>query len=194
MATNTPNLNLVKPEMSDYADIRVLNGNMDILDNAIPLEYIKSIVKSDEGLLITKKDDTEIIVPLNYLKLTGGDVTGDVNITGSLLINNKPPLYVVDVQDTTAENGLKVKSVKYSDGQLYQYIITPTGVENVTATYPIPFKDTNDMTVSVGYIAPSGAGSVNFGFYTPNNFTTTGCSFNVGSVISYTYTIRGYWK
>lgn len=194
MATNTPNLNLVKPEMSDYADIRVLNGNMDILDGAIPLDYIKSIVKSDDGLVITKKDDSQITVPLNYLKLTGGTVTGDVNVNGELLINNKPPLYIIDVQDTTADNGLKTRSIKYSDGQLYQYIVTPTGVESVTVTYPIPFKDIKDVTVSVGYIAPSGAGSENFGFYTPNEFTATGCSFYVASDISYTYTIRGYWK
>lgn len=32
MATKTPNYNLVKPELNDFADIRVLNGNMDIID------------------------------------------------------------------------------------------------------------------------------------------------------------------
>ena len=32
MATQTPNYNLTKPDMTDYADIRVLNANMDILD------------------------------------------------------------------------------------------------------------------------------------------------------------------
>ena len=35
MATNTPKLNLVKPETTDPVDIDVLNGNMDILDNAL---------------------------------------------------------------------------------------------------------------------------------------------------------------
>ncbi len=56
MATNTPNLNLVKPEMSDYADIRVLNTNMDILDNAIGgLGYVKDVIKSDEGLTLLKR-------------------------------------------------------------------------------------------------------------------------------------------
>ena len=35
MATNTPKLNLVKPDLNDNVDIDVLNGNMDILDDAI---------------------------------------------------------------------------------------------------------------------------------------------------------------
>ena len=72
MATNTPNLNLVKPEMADYADIRVLNGNMDILDNAIGgLDYVKNVTKSDEGLTFTKKDDTQ-----NKVTLVG-ELAGD---------------------------------------------------------------------------------------------------------------------
>ena len=33
MATNTPNYNLTKPDLEDFADIRVLNANMDIIDN-----------------------------------------------------------------------------------------------------------------------------------------------------------------
>ena len=32
MATKTTNYNLTKPDMTDYADIRVLNANMDIID------------------------------------------------------------------------------------------------------------------------------------------------------------------
>jgi hypothetical protein len=35
MATNTPKLNLVKPDLTDNVDISVLNGNMDILDDAL---------------------------------------------------------------------------------------------------------------------------------------------------------------
>ena len=35
MATNTPNFNLVKPDLNDNVDIAVLNGNMDIIDGAL---------------------------------------------------------------------------------------------------------------------------------------------------------------
>lgn len=45
MATYTPNLNLVKPAMDDYSDIRVLNGNMDILD-----EKVKTTLDDDEAI------------------------------------------------------------------------------------------------------------------------------------------------
>lgn len=34
MATSTPKLGLVKPAAGDPADVSVLNGNMDVLDNA----------------------------------------------------------------------------------------------------------------------------------------------------------------
>jgi hypothetical protein len=35
MATNTPNYNLVKPDLVDIVDIADINGNMDILDTTI---------------------------------------------------------------------------------------------------------------------------------------------------------------
>lgn len=35
MATKTTNYNLTKPDLNDWADIRIINANMDILDNAI---------------------------------------------------------------------------------------------------------------------------------------------------------------
>lgn len=90
MATNTPNYNLVKPELNDFADIRVINGNMDIIDNVLgELDYVKDVTKSDEGLTFTKKDNSQIQVPLNYLPLTGG------NLTGNVTVQNKQVLYTV---------------------------------------------------------------------------------------------------
>ena len=69
MATNTPNLNLVKPEMSDYADIRVLNGNMDIIDKAFTdLVYIKNVTTTDTEIVFTKNDNTEIKIPFSVIK------------------------------------------------------------------------------------------------------------------------------
>ncbi len=35
MATKTTNYNLTKPDLNDWADIRVINANMDIIDSAI---------------------------------------------------------------------------------------------------------------------------------------------------------------
>lgn len=35
MATKTTNYNLTKPDLTDWADIRVLNANMDIIDSAM---------------------------------------------------------------------------------------------------------------------------------------------------------------
>ena len=98
MATNTPNLNLVKPEMADYADIRVLNQNMDILDSAVgTLDYVKDVTKSDDGLTFTKKDESQITVPLDYMKTSGG------NFTGNITVQEKQVLYVTN--SVTDENG-----------------------------------------------------------------------------------------
>lgn len=55
MATNTNNLNLVKPDYSEGADIGVINGNMDIIDNA----YMNlMIVNEESGNSITLQDAT----------------------------------------------------------------------------------------------------------------------------------------
>lgn len=69
MATNTTKLNLVKPEMSDYADIRVLNGNMDVIDKAFTdLVYITNVTTTDTELVFTKNDNTEIKIPFSVIK------------------------------------------------------------------------------------------------------------------------------
>lgn len=137
MATNTPNLNLVKPEMADYADIRVLNQNMDILDSAVgTLDYVKDVSKSDTGLTFTKKDDSQITVPLDYMPVSGG------NFTGNITVQNNQVVTVVDV--ITSDKQI---SIKYSDGTLKQYGTldnTITEVQNiyVPLTFQVPFLNT----------------------------------------------------
>lgn len=157
MATNTLNLNLVKPDMADYADIRVLNDNMDILDREVGgLDYVKNVTKSNEGLTFTKKDDTQIIVPLNYLPITGGDLTGDVTIKNNAVVY---PVEIIDKREATnvfnstqnennqnAINGDYYKIVKYSDGtmRLDACYSTQYNDANGTAkpiTFPIPFAN-----------------------------------------------------
>ena len=66
MATKTTNYNLIKPDLADDADIRVINGNMDVLDN-----QLKSI--SD------KANDVN-----NKLPLTGGTMTGAIKTTDNI--------------------------------------------------------------------------------------------------------------
>lgn len=134
MATNTPNLNLVKPEMADYADIRVLNGNMDILDNAVGgLDYVKNVTKSDEGLTFTKKDNTEINVPLNYLPLTGGNLTGDITV------NDVAPMYVIEEGSSEQYHS---KYIKYSNGtmiQMFFYYPDTVSRKFISVTFLQPF-------------------------------------------------------
>lgn len=109
MATNTPKLNLVKPEMSDYADVRVLNKNMDILDEAVGgLDYVKDVTKSDTGLTFTKKDDTVVNVPLDYMPTAGG------NFTGNITVQNNQVIYAT--KNITDENGNYY--TEYSDGSI----------------------------------------------------------------------------
>lgn len=137
MATNTPKLNLVKPDMADFADIRVLNQNMDILDREVGgLDYVKNVVKSDEGLTFTKKDDTEIQVPLNYLPITGGNLTGDITIKDNDID------YIIEQK----QQGRSYYN-KYKSGKLVQVIykdrstVGVTGVNVDTLTFLTPFID-----------------------------------------------------
>lgn len=86
----TKNLKLSKPSYDDDVDIKIINTNMDMLDDNISnLDYVKNVQTDNNGLTFTKKDDTQINVPLNYLPLTGGTVTGDTEVTGKLTNNGK---------------------------------------------------------------------------------------------------------
>lgn len=86
----TKNLKLSKPSYDDDVDIKIINTNMDMLDDNISnLNYVKNVQTDNNGLTFTKKDDTQINVPLNYLSLTGGTVKGDTEFTGKLTNNSK---------------------------------------------------------------------------------------------------------
>ena len=141
MATTTPKLKLVKPEMSDYADIRVLNGNMDILDKEVGgLNYVKDVTKSDDGLTFTKKDDTEISVPLDYMKISGGNFTGDITV------QEKPVISIIET--ITSDNGY---CIKYSNGYMEQhYKVKPTTAQFYTLNFLAPFYDTNYVIGTCG--------------------------------------------
>ena len=82
MATKTTNYNLTKPDLTDWADIRVLNANMDIIDST--MKTISDLAGSGGG--DTPSIDLSAYAlksQLNgYLPLTGGDLTGMITING----------------------------------------------------------------------------------------------------------------
>lgn len=133
MATKTPNFNLVKPDLTDFADIRVLNSNMDIIDT-----QLKEIKDSTGGGTTDPnqyalKSDLE-----NYVQKTGG------NITGVLTINEKQ-IKIID-SSWKSEDGTQYW-IKYADGELFQSTTVDnpadTGRKGFTITLPAPFIDTN---------------------------------------------------
>lgn len=66
MATKTKNYNLIKPELTDDADVRVINGNMDVLD-----EQLKTV--ADSATSGNKNAYTNISVSSDYTwKFTKG--------------------------------------------------------------------------------------------------------------------------
>lgn len=86
----TTNYKLYKPDYDDTIDVNFLNQNMDVLDKTVAgLNYVQNVNTSDKGLTFIKRDGQQIAVPLNYLKLTGGKVTGDTEFTGKLTNNGK---------------------------------------------------------------------------------------------------------
>lgn len=80
----TDNLNLKKPEENEFYDVNNFNSNADIIDAAIQA-------------LQDGKADAE-----DYLKLTGGTITGDLNITGNLKVKNKH--VITSVNNVTAND------------------------------------------------------------------------------------------
>lgn len=122
MATSTPNFNLVKPDLNDFADIRVLNGNMDIID--------AQLKKAGDINLSDYATKTEL---KNYLPLTGGNVTGDITI------KNNEVDYIIE----HSTDGRSYYN-KYNSGKLVQVIYKDrttitSGITGETLTFLTPF-------------------------------------------------------
>lgn len=202
MATNTPNLNLVKPEMSDYADIRVINGNMDIIDNAINeiktggtgLTYLKDVTTTGTGLTFTKNDESSVNVPLNYLPLTGGNATGDITV------NTKTLVYVVEKLVDEANEKYKITAIKYSDGTLRQTVTGKIKSDDsyTPVTFLVPFTSVDDITLNSGAKLPATDTYKNphYGWFrSVSNLSTTGATFQFTNDYMYwDFTFTGYWK
>lgn len=193
MATNTPNYNLVKPELNDFADIRVLNGNMDIID-----AQLKKAMDIDLSNYATKLELK------NYLPLTGGNLSGDITI------ENNDIDYVIEhvEQDRSYYD-------KYKSGKLVQVIYkdrTGSGVTEVnvdTLTFLTPFIDEKylawvsyeiNVLTRFGWqnssLNPTVAGSGSNGTTEPlwGGRTTTSMAVTVDSLTDVYAVIVGRWK
>lgn len=80
MATKTTNYNLTKPDLTDWADIRVLNNNMDVIDSA--MKTISDLAGSGGGADIDLSAYALKSQLDGYLPLTGGNVTGKLTYNG----------------------------------------------------------------------------------------------------------------
>lgn len=115
MATKTTNYNLTKPDLTDWADIRVLNANMDIIDSA--MKTISDLAGSGSGGGDTPSidlSDYALKSQLNsYLPLTGGDLTGMITINGK-----EVALKTTNKQGTTKGNEASHWKTYLPDGRV----------------------------------------------------------------------------
>ena len=126
----TAKYKLSKPTYDDDVDIQVLNKNFDIIDSKL-----QSVSVSDNTLHV---DDNNY--PLNFLPLTGGNVTGEVTI------QNNPVVSIVET--ITSDNGY---CIKYSNGYMEQhYKVRPTTAQFYTLNFLAPFYDTNYIIGTCG--------------------------------------------
>lgn len=193
MATNTPNYNLVKPELNDFADIRVLNGNMDIID-----AQLKKASDIDLSNYATKPELN------NYLPLTGGNLSGDITI------KNNDIDYVIEHVELD-----RSYYDKYKSGKLVQVIYKDrstlgiTGLNVDTLTFLTPFIDEKylawvsyEINVLNRYgwqnnaLNPTVAGSGSNGTGEPRwgGRTTTSMAVTVDTLTDVYAIIVGRWK
>lgn len=193
MATNTPNYNLVKPELNDFADIRVLNGNMDVID-----AQLKKASDIDLSNYATKPELN------NYLPLTGGNLSGDITIKSNDID------YVIEHN----EAGRSYYD-KYKSGKLVQVIYKDrstlgiTGTNGDTLTFLTPFIDETylawvsyEINVLTRYgwqnsaLNPTVAGSGSNGTTEPGwgGRSTTSMAVTVDTLTDVYAIIVGRWK
>lgn len=194
MATNTPKLNLIKPDMADFADIRVLNQNMDILDREVGgLDYVKNVTKSDSGLTFTKKDDSQIQVPLNYMPVTGGNFTGDITV------KNVTPMYVIE-EGSSEQYGAKY--IKYSNGtmiQMFFYYPDVVSRKYIDVSFLQPFAEPPIIVGNRDKRSQMPTGTredlYNFTYEVAfSNVTTTGFKASVDDSLGASVFVWGRWK
>lgn len=186
----TKNLKLSKPSYDDDVDIKIINTNMDMLDDNISnLDYVKNVQTDNNGLTFTKKDNSQIQVPLNYLPITGGNLTGDITV------QDNPVISIIETITQDEQN-----CIKYSDGTLITRI-NHNNVVNASwiVTFLVPFIDINYSAVASAY----GVGTTdydNLEYCELNQKTNTSIevktSTRAGGKVATTYNLLavGRWK
>lgn len=171
MAQQTTNLHLTKPDLTDFADVRVLNQNFDILDE-----------KVQEAL--DKDPDLSGLMPKS-----GGNFTGDITVL------EKP---VVTIIETIKDN--EQVCTKYSDGTLITRVNhNNQATGSWVVTFLAPFIDTNYSAVASAYGVGT-TDYDNLEYCELNQKTTTSIevktSTRVGGRIATTYNLIcvGRWK
>lgn len=115
MATKTTNYNLIKPDLTDDADIRVINGNMDVLDN-----QLKSI--SDKTGSATNNAYTNLTVSSDYTwKFTKGSGANESydTIKTATTVHTTTGTARITTTDGTSENAFEVSSG--GSGSLFKF-------------------------------------------------------------------------
>ena len=135
MATKTTNYNLTKPDLEDYADIRVLNANMDIIDSE--MKAIAKLAQNNTGSGGEQVDLSDYALKTqldNYLPLTGGNCTGMITINGKEVMLKEPTK-----QGTTKNNEPSFWKTYLPDGRVMFKI--KIGSQKV-ATLPVTMANT----------------------------------------------------
>jgi hypothetical protein len=86
MATNTPNLNLIKPDLTDPVDIGDINSNMDTLDElGLGYRFVQQVRFTSNGQFV--KADYPWLRAIRVRCVGGGGAGGGVDATGAGTIN-----------------------------------------------------------------------------------------------------------
>lgn len=186
----TTNYNLYKPDYDDTIDVNFLNQNMDVLDGTVAgLNYVQNVNTSNKGLTFIKRDGQQVDVPLNYLKLTGGNVTGDITI------QDKQLNYVVEDITNTENPNYDLRSIKYNDGTLKNIVTCKVNIPVTTITLLTPFVSIDNLEVCSGRFAIGTNQTAQENMFTVAKLTTTSFQTANGANASRQQTtLIGRWK
>lgn len=97
VATQTPVLNLTKPEYTDSADVADINGNMDILDEAVG-NSVSNIATNGTSYTVTKTDGTTFTFSLANSGVTAGSYGPSADVVGNEGTTISVPQVTVDAK------------------------------------------------------------------------------------------------
>lgn len=168
MATETTNLHLTKPDMTDWADIRVINNNWDILDRTFA-DVVDEIDKSDTGLVVTKKDDT--IKAIDFITNSYTDVD-----TTKLLTLATLKQYLGEGAIVSSKID-RIGYIKFKNGLIIQWGLSWFDDDSLYADLNLPIPSKVFMAVATDDIASIATQADKFiinwnSAYSANNTTT----------------------